>query len=264
MPNLPVFRLKPVSGTGPVKILHRNHILPIGQELRQEVPHSVPKPRKRVLRRRKNVGKSQSPEQEVKDAPEMQEVKTRADSNIGSSDSEDESYGVWFPEPVDCQFTPRRTEISQKDAVVSEDVTGNVEHSDTRVETLQEIETVESIESGSRLLSENDSDNLQDVSRVSDLCDNVISSVQDLVSVHQTDADQNTSDDVPETGRRSQRTRNVPKRFTYDTFGVPKVELVLAQAKVVNPVRYCSTAYLWLNMTSRKLSNCTVTLNPRQ
>ncbi len=50
MPNLPVFRLKPVSGTGPVMILHRNHILPIGQELRQEVPHSVPKPRKRVLR----------------------------------------------------------------------------------------------------------------------------------------------------------------------------------------------------------------------
>ncbi len=172
MPNLPVFRLNPVSGTGPVKILHRNHILPIGQELRQEVPHSVPKPRKRVLRRRKNVGKSQSPEQEVKDAPEMQEVETRADSNIGSSDSEDESYGVWFPEPVDCQFTPRRTEISQKDAVVSEDVTGNVEHSDTRVETPQETETVESIESGSRLLSEND--NLQDVSRVSDLCDNVV------------------------------------------------------------------------------------------
>ncbi len=33
MPNLPVFRLNPESGTGPVKILHRNHILPIGQEL---------------------------------------------------------------------------------------------------------------------------------------------------------------------------------------------------------------------------------------
>ncbi len=93
--------------------------------------------------------------------------------------------------------------------MVSEDVTGNVEHSDTRVETPQEIETVESIESGSRLLSENDSDNLQDVSRVSDLCDNVISSVQDLVSVHQSDADQNTSDDVPETGRRSQRIRGL-------------------------------------------------------
>ncbi len=155
MPNLPVFRLKPESGTGPVKILHRNHILPIGQELRQEVPHSVPKPRKRVLRRRKNVGKSQSPEQEVKDAPAMHEVETRADPNTGSSDSEDETYGVWFPEPEDCQFTPRRTETYQKDAVVSEnDVTEDVEHSDTRVETPQEIETVESIESGSRLLSE--------------------------------------------------------------------------------------------------------------
>lgn len=190
----------------------------------------------------------------------MQEVETRADQSTGSSDSEDEIYGAWFPEPEDGQSTFRRTEISQKDAVVTE----NVEHSGTRVETPQEIETVESIESDSSLLSENDSDHLQDVSRVSDLCDTVTSPVRDLVSDSQSDVNQTISDDVPETGRRSQRTRIVPKRFTYDTLGVPNVEPVLAQAKAVNPVRYCSTAYLWLNMPSRKLSTCTVTLSPRQ
>lgn len=30
MSPLPVFRLKPADGMGPVKILHRNHILPLG------------------------------------------------------------------------------------------------------------------------------------------------------------------------------------------------------------------------------------------
>ncbi len=99
------------------------------------------------------------------------------------------------------------------------------------------------------------------MSRVSDLCDTVTSSVRDLglVNVDQSDINQNVSDDVPETGRTSQRTITVPKRFTYDTLGMPNFEPVLAQAKVVNPVRYCSTAYLWLNTPSRKLSTCAVT-----
>ncbi|KAL1258932.1 hypothetical protein QQF64_009509 [Cirrhinus molitorella] len=256
MPNLPVFRLKPESGTGPIKILHRNHILPIGQELRQQVPHSVPKPTKRVLRRRKNVEKTQCPEQEVRDAP--QEVGTRADPYAGSSD---ETYGVWFPEPEDCQLTLKRTETSQKDAVVSEnDATENVEHFDVQDETPEETENVESIESCSRCLSENDSNNIQ-ISQVSDLYDTVTSQVQDLVRVDQSDANQTIPDDVPETGRRSQRMRTVPKRFTYDTLGMPKVEPVLAHTKVVNPVRYCSTVYLQLNVY---LSTCSVTLSPRQ
>ncbi len=46
--------------------------------------------------------------------------------------------------------------------------------------------------------------------------------------------------------------------------GCRKLSLFLLKQKFVNPVRYCSTAYLWLNMPSRKLSNCAVTLNPRQ
>ncbi|XP_038574937.1 uncharacterized protein LOC119902683 [Micropterus salmoides] len=34
MPNLPVYKLKPEAGTGGVKTLHRDHILPIGQHVR--------------------------------------------------------------------------------------------------------------------------------------------------------------------------------------------------------------------------------------
>ncbi|XP_060799313.1 retrovirus-related Pol polyprotein from transposon opus isoform X1 [Neoarius graeffei] len=32
--DLPVYRLTPVDGNGPVKVMHRNHILPLGQEVR--------------------------------------------------------------------------------------------------------------------------------------------------------------------------------------------------------------------------------------
>lgn len=33
LPGWPVFKLKPENGLGPEKTLHRNHILPIGQEV---------------------------------------------------------------------------------------------------------------------------------------------------------------------------------------------------------------------------------------
>lgn len=43
MSELPVYRLKPVSGEGPTKVLHRNHILPLGQFVRME-PEVDPEP----------------------------------------------------------------------------------------------------------------------------------------------------------------------------------------------------------------------------
>lgn len=53
MPNLPVFRLRPEDGNRPVKILHRNHILPLGQNVRLDlVPDADPTPGGRVLRKR--------------------------------------------------------------------------------------------------------------------------------------------------------------------------------------------------------------------
>lgn len=41
MSELPVLRLKPESGGGPIKVLHRNHRLPLGDEVRLE-PEIVP------------------------------------------------------------------------------------------------------------------------------------------------------------------------------------------------------------------------------
>lgn len=33
LPGIPVYMLKPVDGDGPVKVMHQNHILPLGQEV---------------------------------------------------------------------------------------------------------------------------------------------------------------------------------------------------------------------------------------
>lgn len=32
--DLPVYHLKPADGSRPIKVMHRNHILPLGQEVR--------------------------------------------------------------------------------------------------------------------------------------------------------------------------------------------------------------------------------------
>lgn len=261
MPHLPVFRLKPESGTGPVKILHRNHILPIGQGLRQrQVPDSVPEPRKRVLRKRKNAGQTQSLEEEGENAPVRQEKEGRGDQNPDlSSESEDELYGVWYHVPENHPLTHRRRDPSQNNAEVFDNavsetvkqiVSENVEQSGAQVEVSQRVETDESVESVSRLLPESDPDNLQSVSQLSDLGD----VESDLSNVNESDINQGISAEEIEKERRSQRERTVPKRFTYDTLGEPNFEPVIAQTKAVSPVRYCSTLFLWMNVPARRLS----------
>ncbi|KAL7866135.1 hypothetical protein SRHO_G00113820 [Serrasalmus rhombeus] len=52
--DLPVYRLKPMNGNGSPKVMHRNHLLPLGQEVRlspEDDFRSVPSPR--ALRRRR-------------------------------------------------------------------------------------------------------------------------------------------------------------------------------------------------------------------
>lgn len=115
---------------------------------------------------------------------------------------------------------------------------------DVKDETPEGLGTDDSAETGSRLQSENDSENVQNVSHVSDCCDTVTSPVRDLESVDQSDVNQIISHSVPEIERRSQKMRTVPKRFTYDTLGMPTVEPVAVQTKAVNPVRYHSSVYL--------------------
>lgn len=184
----------------------------------------------------------------------MQEAETRVDQNDNeSSDSEPEMYRVWFPKPQTRQLTPAEIETSP-DSVVFEPVTDNVEHFDEGTGVLQRTETDGPLESGSGLLLENISGNLQNVNQETN---GAGSPVKDKICMGHSVGHEAISDNVHEMRKRSQRDKVVPKRFTYDTLGVPKWEPVHAQAKVVNPVRYCSTAYLLLNVPS-KLSTYTI------
>lgn len=52
LPGLPVFKLKPENGQDPDKVLHRNHILPIGQEVRmRDEKKDPPTPQRRASKR---------------------------------------------------------------------------------------------------------------------------------------------------------------------------------------------------------------------
>lgn len=54
MPNLPVLRVRPEDGSGPIKVLNRNHLLPLGHTVRLDpIPVADPTPSRRVLRRRR-------------------------------------------------------------------------------------------------------------------------------------------------------------------------------------------------------------------
>lgn len=94
MSDLPVYRLKPADGSGPIKVMHRNHLLPLGQEVRfnTEVETS-PTPSPRVIRHRK-----------AKESKKTSEAQTYNSSDIrledqNSSDSESE-YGHYIEDMI--------------------------------------------------------------------------------------------------------------------------------------------------------------------
>lgn len=61
--DLPVYRLKPVEGLRSMKVMHHNHILPLGQEVRLNADADLrPAPSPRALRRQKMKERSQTPE----------------------------------------------------------------------------------------------------------------------------------------------------------------------------------------------------------
>ncbi|KAL0188353.1 hypothetical protein M9458_015452, partial [Cirrhinus mrigala] len=92
LPNLPVFRLKPETGMGGVKTLHRDHLLLIGEGVKINLPDSrndVPPTR---VTRSKTLKRTQKQQMEDKDRREYgREVVALA------SDSEDNSMEEYYP-----------------------------------------------------------------------------------------------------------------------------------------------------------------------
>lgn len=114
MSDLPVYRLKPADGLGPIKVMHRNHILPLGQEVQLSTEFDPkPTPSPRALRRRKAKERNQTPEVHKDDSA--------ADVPLGdqnSSDSESE-YGH-YPEDLIIDNPEEICEQPEQDVMPTE------------------------------------------------------------------------------------------------------------------------------------------------
>lgn len=187
MSNLPVFRLKPEDGNGPIKILHRNHILPLGQKVCLNTDQdSDPVPKKRVTRKRRNNKNKDI----VKDSVAISELSSQENKDE-CTDSEDEELGVLYDMPFNELNTIRDNEQSEPfslDLDIQAD--GQMDNEETRTDTGDDSDLQETNN------TETETHETQTVGLEPDL---------------QTDSET----------RKSHRLRKPPSRFTYDSPGCP-------------------------------------------
>jgi hypothetical protein len=202
LPGLPVFKLKPESGHGSEKILHRNHILPIGQEvqLRPEMNKEPPKQRRRASRRLKTK------RTESCDTPSL--LATEQDKMEVASDSEDDEMGVWHD-----YYAPRE---------LPEPEPQNIDHSEPFSLDLDLAVLTSN--------SETDETSAKEAAAVKDN-DHLIQNVTAEIVERERDTEIQTSDKIAERlnsitessdkTTRPQRLKKVPTRLTYDFLGTP-------------------------------------------
>ncbi|KAL7837384.1 hypothetical protein SRHO_G00270950 [Serrasalmus rhombeus] len=93
MPNLPVYHVKPERGTGPVKTLHRDHLLPIGYLVRMPEPSGIENvPQRSVTRVQR----------------QRDRAKTVESCETGGETAESKSEEVYQPPQIDVKDVRRR------------------------------------------------------------------------------------------------------------------------------------------------------------
>ena len=222
MSNLPVFRLKPECGDGPIKILHRNHLLPLGQNLRLEpMVHIEPTPSRRNKRNEKLPGNCSTPRNDEK----VEEVKDP--ENGEDLDSEDEYTGFWYDVPNTSCRSRELEEMSEPFSldldVAWNQMTGELNRADQTGEEIESSQDANVITAGEEIDNETST------------------SVEEIPEeTQESSGGVEMSGDIegPEI-RRSQRVRKSPSLLTYDVLGVPSV----VQTPVV---RYVSILYKWI------------------
>lgn len=89
--NLPVYRVKPKSGTGGVRTLHRDHLLPIGEEVRINLPAEREEVPRHMVTRSKTVKRTQK--KAIRHEVDPESCKC---VDI-TSDSDDSSHCAYYP-----------------------------------------------------------------------------------------------------------------------------------------------------------------------
>ncbi|RXN17862.1 Retrovirus-related Pol polyprotein from transposon 297 [Labeo rohita] len=187
--NLPVYKLKPEKGTGGVRTMHRDHLLPVGEFVRmpksgerQEVPQR-PVTRSRAARREKRT----------------LEPSEMADS---SSESEHESYGYYSPD-WSRQWTQLIPDLQQKLEVKENEVTV---HTDSESQCSGEEEVI-----GETQESEDSRENIHPV----------VDWEEERISEGEEKSSRTVSDLEAEPVQRPKRQRKPVSKLSYDELGQP-------------------------------------------
>lgn len=244
MPNLPVFRLKPEDGDGPIKILHRNHLLPLGKRICPDSVSNIdPTPTRIVLRQRRwkeradQPGKEKTSQRRPDEDSERGEVRP-SDSVGEDTDSEDVDYGLWY----DSAIEPLKNNLDD-DTLEPFSLDLDVSLSDLteQPKAIEPVVTLECVEE-----TEMDSGNVPESTETAE------PELQETCENHEeTERDKPLTEDIPlqrgdsdldpdfDTKTRPQRLSRAPLRLTYDTPGHPSV--------IAAPtVKYIYCVYKWI------------------
>ncbi|CAI5659742.1 unnamed protein product [Oreochromis niloticus] len=250
MPNLPVFRLKPEDGDGPIKILHRNHLLPLGKRICLDPEsHTDLTPTRRVLRRRKQKERTDKPEKEktlsqkTPDKDSEREGVTPSDQvEKEYIDSEDEDYGLWYDltveplrnnmdddtlEPFSLDLDISLSDLTEQPKTVELGVTQECVE-EPEMDSVNEFESTETTETELPETCENH----EEIDKDKTLTEEILLQEED------TELNSETNPDF-DIKTRPQRLKRAPLRLTYDEPGHPSV--------VAAPtVKYVSCIYKWI------------------
>lgn len=214
--GIPVYRLKPVDGNGSSKVMHRNHLLPLGQEVRLSPQVDlIPTPSPRALRRRRAKEKRRTAESE--NSPLVVDAFPR---ECNSSDSESE-FGFYVEDVTNIP-----SQVTEE--IQSENPVQDVECSESgdahMVSEIPVIQCQSEISDGQLVAEEGDTEVVD-----------VMTEAPDVTLQTTASADNETQPELvlPEV-RRSSRERRPNTRFTYDKLGMPFIQSVSTQHCGVN------------------------------
>lgn len=227
LPNLPVYKVKPEHGTGVLKTLHRDHLLPIGYMVRMSNPsddtNSVQRPVTRAqLTRKRQTNKSE-------------------ESASESSDSEFET--VHNPPDIDVNEIRRQLDVRNQRSVENEESESSEESENSEEDEKSEEESCEDTENQQRTETEyeeppegdapplSDTDvqetNTESVEEDSQESEEGESSPPSNRTRHDKAAKSTRSEsDRSSTVRKSLRKPKPSVRFTYEKPGQPSCEPV--------------------------------------
>ena len=230
MSDLPVYRLRPVEGAGPVKVMHRNHILPLGQEVRLSAdPGPRPACSPRAMRRRKAKENNRNPAQISDSIVEFQREYCSSDSESEFGAYLEDLMHVTEPEVIETSGpkAPELVPLKPNEAVVVMAEPPALEVNPTVEVDLPELlsesepagSEAEGYESAAELLADEEELALGETIGSPDCgLENVPT---EELYVERSDS--------PCVVRRSDRERRPAERFTYDSLGEPTRETVTSK-----------------------------------